>query len=92
MISRKKRPYPLALLVCTIHASFWNVTGDVVDGAVNDCNVIHRYIGNAWLSALCYDAKQNRAFVGSYSQQIYICDVSVNPPQVLHTLKGHTGN
>ena len=44
------------------------------------------------LASLVYDADDERVFIGSYANHIYIYHLPPNqPPVLLHTLQGHTG-
>ena len=50
------------------------------------------YLCSAWCTALSYDEGAKYAFIGDYSGQITVCQLSENGVKLINVLKGHTGS
>jgi WD40 repeat protein len=50
------------------------------------------YLCSAWCTALAYDEDAKYAFIGDYSGQITICQLSENGVKLINVLKGHNGS
>ena len=46
----------------------------------------------SWCTALAYDEAAKYAFVGDYSGQITVCQLSENGVKLINVLKGHNGS
>ena len=50
------------------------------------------YLCSAWCTALAYDEAAKYAFIGDYSGQITVCQLSENGVKLINVLKGHNGS
>jgi len=50
------------------------------------------YLCSAWCTALTYDHGAKYAFIGDYSGQITVCQLSENGVKLINILKGHNGS
>ena len=50
------------------------------------------YLCSAWCTALAYDEAAKYAFIGDYSGQITVCQLSDTGVKLINVLKGHNGS
>lgn len=50
------------------------------------------YLCPAWCTALSFDEEAKYAFIGDYSGQITVCQLSENGVKLINALKGHNGS